>query len=71
MAGPERGIIIFPPQTRGGNFYKHVEKIVKNNALTKELIGKLIDKIYVYKGRKVEIIYNFENEYESEAATNA
>ena len=48
-----------------------VEKIVKNNALTKELIGKLIDKIYVYKGRKVEIIYNFENEYESEVATNA
>ena len=48
-----------------------VENIVKNNALTKELIGKLIDKIYVYKGRKVEIIYNFENEYESEVATNA
>ena len=48
-----------------------VEKIVKNKALKKELIGKLIDKIYVYKGRKVEIIYNFENEYESEVATNA
>ena len=47
-----------------------VETIVKNNSLTKELINKLIDKIYVYKGRKVEIIYNFENEYESEVADN-
>ena len=47
-----------------------VETIVKNNSLTKELINKLIDKINVYKGRKVEIIYNFENEYESEVADN-
>lgn len=47
-----------------------VETIVKNNSLTKELINKLIDKIYVYKGRKVEIIYNFDNEYESEVAEN-
>lgn len=48
-----------------------VETIVKNNTLTKDIIAKLIDKIYVYKGRKVEIVYNFENEYESEVAVYA
>lgn len=48
-----------------------VEEIIKNNKLTKELIDKLIDKIYVYKGRKVEIVYKFQNEFtESEVCMN-
>ena len=48
-----------------------VETIIKNDTLTKELIDKLVDKIYVYKGRKVEIVYKFQNEYtESEVCVN-
>lgn len=48
-----------------------VEEIIKNDKLTKELIDKLIDKIYVYKGRRVEIVYKFQNEFtESEVCVN-
>ncbi len=48
-----------------------VEDILKNDKLTKELISKLINKIYLYKGRKIEILYNFDNEFEREVCVNA
>ena len=40
------------------------EDIIKNNNLTRELVEKLIDKIIVYKGKRVEIIFSFNNEFE-------
>ena len=47
-----------------------VSDIVENNTLTKELIDKLISRIDIYKGKKVEITYSFDNEFESEAIAN-
>ena len=44
--------------------------IIQNNKLTKELIDKLIDKIFIYKGKCVEIIFSFNNEFESEVCVN-
>lgn len=43
---------------------------LKNGKLTKEIVDKLIDKIYVYKGRQVEIVFNFNDELQSEVAVN-
>lgn len=40
------------------------DDIIKNNNLTRELVEKLIDKIIVYKGKRVEIIFSFNNEFE-------
>lgn len=44
--------------------------IIQNNKLTKELIDKLVDKIFIYKGKCVEIIFSFNNEFESEVCVN-
>lgn len=44
--------------------------IVENNTLTKELIDKLISRIDIYKGKRVEITYSFDNEFESEVIAN-
>ncbi len=44
------------------------DNIIKNNKLTKELIEKLVDKILVYKGKRVEIIFSFNNEFEEVCA---
>ena len=44
--------------------------IIQNNKLTKELIDKLIDKIFIYTGKCVEIIFSFNNEFESEVCVN-
>ena len=47
-----------------------VSDIVENNTLTKELIDKLISRIEIYKGKKVEITYSFDNEFEGEVSAN-
>ena len=47
-----------------------VSSIIKNNTLTKELINKLIERIDIYKGKRVEITYSFNNEYESEVSAD-
>lgn len=47
-----------------------VSDIIENNTLTKELIDKLILRIEVYKGKRVEITYSFNNEFESEVSAN-
>ncbi len=48
-----------------------IADLMKNKKLTKALIEKLIDKIYLYKGRRIEIIYTFDDEFESEVCVNA
>ena len=57
--------------------YKHylemnntIEKLFDSDDFTKDIIDKLINKIVIYKGKHIEITYNFENEFESEAAAN-
>lgn len=47
-----------------------VSVITENNTLTKELINKLISRIEIYKGKKVEITYSFDNEFEGEVSAN-
>ena len=47
-----------------------LELLFDNGKFTKEIIDKLISKIVTYKGKRVEITYNFENEFESEVQTN-
>ena len=47
-----------------------VSVITENNTLTKELINKLISRIEIHKGKKVEITYSFDNEFESEVSAN-
>lgn len=47
-----------------------VSVITENNTLTKELINKLISRTEIYKGKKVEITYSFDNEFEGEVSAN-
>ena len=47
-----------------------VSVITENNTLTKEFINKLISRIEIYKGKKVEITYSFDNEFEGEVSAN-
>lgn len=47
-----------------------LELLFDSGKFTKEIIDKLISKVVIYKGKRVEITYNFENEFESEVQTN-
>lgn len=47
-----------------------IEKLLDSGKFTKEIVDKLVSRIAIYNGKRVEITFNFENEFESEAATN-
>ncbi len=48
------------------------KEICKNGKLTKALIDKMIDKIYLYNDKRIEIVFTFESEYDkiSEVVSN-
>ncbi len=56
--------------TRYCEMDRALELLFDSGKFTKEIIDKLISKIVTYKGKRVEITYNFENEFESEVQTN-
>lgn len=47
-----------------------IDEICKNEHLTSELIQKLIDRILIYKDKRIEITFSFENELESVVKEN-
>ncbi len=47
-----------------------IEKLLDSGKFTKEIVDKLVSRIAIYNGKRVEITFNFENEFESEAAAN-
>ncbi len=47
-----------------------IDEICKNEHLTSELIQKLIDRILIYKDKRIEITFSFENELESVVTVN-
>ena len=56
--------------TRYCEMDRALELLFDSGKFTKEIIDKLISKIVTYKGKRVEITYNFENEFESGVQTN-
>lgn len=40
------------------------QEICRNGKLTKALIDKMIDKIYLYNDKRIEIVFAFQNEYD-------
>ena len=56
--------------TRYCEMDRALELLFDSGKFTKEIIDKLIFKVVIYKGKRVEITYNFENEFESEVQTN-
>ena len=43
-----------------------IDLLFSSGKFTKEVIDSLVDKVVIYKGKRVEVTFNFNNEFENE-----